>query len=208
VDIQSPMDIAALIWDKNDFFIAMLEEPEAVKELADKVSQLFTAFLDAWFARYGREFIAHFPTYYMPDGLTLSEDEVGIVNQECFAEFFLPELTMLSERYGGLGMHCCANSRHQWEQFLRIPGLRVLNLIQPPEVITAAYRYLAPHVAQMHGGYGQGDPWSWPAQMPAGARVIYELNAASREEALTLLARMREACACFETTDCAKSGDR
>ncbi len=195
VDIQSPMDIAALIWDKNDFFVAMLEEPEAVKELAEKVSQLLIAFLDAWFARYGRDFIAHYPYYYMADGLTLSEDEVGIVNTDCFAEFFLPELTALSARYGGLGMHCCANSRHQWEQFLRIPGLRVLNLCQPPEVVAAAYRFFALHVVQMHSGYGDGAPWQWPAQMPPGARVIFELNAASRDDALTLAARMREACA-------------
>ena len=194
VDIQSPMDIAALIWDKNDFFVAMLEEPEAVKALADAVRQLLTAFLDAWFARYGREFSAHFPTYYMPDGLTLSEDEVGSVSVENFAEFFLPELVLLSERYGGLGMHCCANARHQWDSFRKIPGLRVLNICQSREVTDAAYPYFAPYVVQTHGNYPDGDPWNWPAQLPAGARVIFEINAATRDEALTLAARMREAC--------------
>ncbi|HEY3376965.1 MAG TPA: uroporphyrinogen decarboxylase family protein [Armatimonadota bacterium] len=194
VDVQSPMDIAALIWDKSDFFVAMLEEPEAVNALTRKVSQLLTAFLDAWFARYGRDFIAHYPAYYMADGLTLSEDEVGSVNQDTFDEFFLPELVMLSERYGGLGMHCCAHARHQWEHFLRIPGLRTLNLVQPPEVLADAYHFFAPHVAQMHSSYGTGEPWNWPAQLPRAARVIFDLNAASRDEALTLAARMREAC--------------
>lgn len=54
-DVQTPMDIAALIWDKNYFFAAMIEEPEAVKELAHKVSRLYFAFFDEWFRRYGAE---------------------------------------------------------------------------------------------------------------------------------------------------------
>ena len=88
-----------------------MESPQAVKELADKVKQLLTAFLDEWFRRYGREHIAHHPDYFMDGGWTVSEDEAGVVNQEMFAEFFLPELNALSDRYGGIGIHCCANSR-------------------------------------------------------------------------------------------------
>src|SRR6516165_3048398 len=61
VDIQSPMDIAALIWDKNAFYVALRETPEAVVELAAKVRELLTTFLDEWFRRYGSEFIAHYP---------------------------------------------------------------------------------------------------------------------------------------------------
>ncbi len=91
-DIQSPMDIAALIWVKSDFYIAMIEEPEAVRELAEKVRCLLTAFLDEWFRRYGTGYVAHFPTYWMEGGLTLSEDEVGAVNPAMFDTFFLPEL--------------------------------------------------------------------------------------------------------------------
>ena len=53
VDIQSPMDIAALIWDKNSFYLGIVETPDAVKELADKVHRLLTAFLvlcNGWIA--------------------------------------------------------------------------------------------------------------------------------------------------------------
>ncbi len=122
IDVQSPMDIAALVWDKNTFYTALLETPRAVQELASRARELLTSFLDRWFARYGRAFMAHYPQYYMADGLTLSEDEVGSVSPKMFEELFLPELADLSARYGGLGMHCCANARHQWEGFKRIPG--------------------------------------------------------------------------------------
>lgn len=83
-------------------------------------------------------FIAHFPDYYMPHGLTLSADEVGGVSPAMFERFFLPELSSLSRRYTALGVHCCANARHQWEGFKRIPNLAMLNLVQPLDVLTDA----------------------------------------------------------------------
>lgn len=194
VDIQGPMDIACLIWDKNDLFLALLESPEAVKELAAKVQQLLTAFLDAWFTRYGREFIAHYPSYYMPQGLTLSEDEVGIISPEMFREFFLPELTSLSQRYGGIGMHCCADSMHQWENFKRVPGLRLLNLVRPNEQLRKAYDYFAPHVAQWHNWSGDEPAWERPGRMPRGSRIVIEAAANTRQEATEMSDQLWAAC--------------
>ena len=132
-DVQTPMDIAALIWEKSDFFAAMYEEPEAVHELSEMVKELLFEFFDAWFQRYGREFIAHYPDYYMPDGITVSEDEVGSVSPEMYREFFEKELHEISERYGAIGVHCCANSAHQWENFQNIPHLKILNLVREKE---------------------------------------------------------------------------
>ena len=191
VDIQSPMDIAALIWDKNDLYIAMIESPEAVKELSAKTTELLVKFLDEWFARYGREFIAHYPLYYMPYGITLSEDEVGIVSEEMFMEFYLPELVELSRRYGGIGMHCCADAVHQWENFKKIPNLRLLNLVQPVSELRKAYQSFATHVPQMHSWCGEGPPWTWPQQYPKEARVVMGANASSKDEALALIEKVR-----------------
>ena len=194
VDIQSPMDIAALIWDKSSFYVALIESPEAVLELAHKVKDLLIQFLDEWFCRYGVEFIAHYPAYYMPVGITLSEDEVGSVSTELFEELFLPELAELSDHYGGIGVHCCANARHQWESFKRIPRLRMLNLVQPEDELRAAYAFFATHVPQMHSWCGDGEPWVWPTQYPDGARVVIQATAKTREEALVLSDKLWEAC--------------
>lgn len=194
VDIQSPMDIAALIWDKNTFYTALVETPEAVVALAQRVKALMIAFLDAWFARYGREFIAHYPDYYMPRGLTLSEDEVGAVSRRMFDALFLPELVELSKRYGGLGVHCCAHARHQWPGLKQIPDLRLLNLVQPPPVIHAAVRAFA-GLPQMHSYGGDGPAWTWPAQYPPDARLVFDVTVESREEAVETATLMRRACA-------------
>jgi hypothetical protein len=200
-DIQSPMDIAALIWDKNDFYAALYEQPEAVRELAGKVYCLLTAFLDKWFDRYGKDFISHFPTYYMPNGLTLSEDEVGCVSPAAFREFFLPELSMLSQRYGGLGMHCCANSRHQWDNFKALPGLRLVNFCQPGEVINEAVPFFSQYTAQEHmetigkGQYFDGRPiWEWPQLVPEGTRMVLNAEPKTKDEALEICKKLNRAC--------------
>jgi hypothetical protein len=196
VDIQSPMDIAALIWEKASFYIGLVETPEAVKELAGKVAQLLTTFLDEWFRRYGVEYVAHYPDYYMPRGVTLSEDEVGVVNGEMFDTFFGPELAALSARYGGLGMHCCADARHQWERFRALPGLRLLNLVKPPTrgeaYIRDAYAYFAGTCAQMHMGWTPpGSASGWLQHLPTESRVVLELHAGSESEAVRLADTMQ-----------------
>lgn len=190
VDIQSPMDIAALIWDKNDFFPAMVDSPEAVHELAGKVRRLLISFLDEWFARYGHQYIAHYPDYYMEGGITLSEDEVGAVSGAMFNEFFGPELAALSEHFGGLAMHCCANSSHQWANFKALPGLRFLNIVQPQEVCRRAFTYFSPEIAHWHSWSGDGPAWTWPGQQPAHARAVIEAYAASRAEALEMAEKL------------------
>lgn len=192
-DIQSPMDIAALIWEKETFFRALLQAPEAVEALARKVRGFLMTFLDAWFCRFGPEFIAHYPDYYMPSGLTVSEDEVGSVSTRLFECMFLPELAELSTRYGALGMHCCANARHQWAGFRKIPNLTMLNFVQPPEVTVDAVAYFADHVAQMHRYCGEGPAWTWPSQQPRNARIVFDTEAQTRAEATDLAERMRHA---------------
>ncbi len=193
VDIQSPMDIAALIWDKETFYPALIEAPEAVLELADKVKQLLTAFLDEWFARYGPSFIAHYPVYYMPVGITLSEDEVGAVSKRVFDTLFLPELTELSERYGGIGIHCCAHAKHQWAGFRQIPNLRLLNLNQPADVLRESYSVFA-DIPQMPIGDEDDAAWLRPARYPQGSRFVIQATAQTRDEALHLSDKLWQVC--------------
>ena len=44
-DIQSPFDIAAMVWHKEDFFVALATEPDAAKRLVGKAERLLTRFL-------------------------------------------------------------------------------------------------------------------------------------------------------------------
>ena len=192
VDVQSPMDIAALMWEKTSFFIAMTEpeQIEAIKELAAKAYKLIIIFLEEWFSRYGRGFAAHFPDYYMPEGITLSEDEIGCVSPDTYKELFHPELVKLSEHFGGIGIHCCADSRHQWAGFKSIPGLKLLNLNRTSKVLREAYPFFGSDIAQMHIPTEGSWPITW--MEPVKNRVVFQVDAKTKEEAIELAPRIRQ----------------
>lgn len=128
-DMQSPLDIAALVWDKSSFYTAMLDAPGSVLHLIDKCRRLLERFLTAFLAEFGEINLCHCPSFWAPPslGLSLSEDEIGAISPALFAEFCEPSLTALSERFGGIFLHCCAYADHQYPGLRRIPRLRGLN---------------------------------------------------------------------------------
>jgi hypothetical protein len=197
VDIQSPMDVAALIWNKADLFIALLEAPDAVRSLAEKVRKLIVAFCDEWFRRYGMTYVAHCPDYVMRGGITMSVDEVGAVSDDMFRMFFRDELIAMSEHFGGIGIHCCADARHQWGNFRDIPGLKLINHFPPPtrearEYILDSLRFYGATVAQMPCGWTpDGAPESWPPQFPEGTRIVFEVQAQDAVRAAALAGRLQ-----------------
>lgn len=189
VDVQSPLDIVALVWDKADLFIAMMEDPPAVQQAVRIARQLMADFFDEWFQRFGTEFVAHYPAYFMDGGITLSEDEIGSLSPAMFDQYVLDELAWLSDRYGGIGIHCCADARHQWPGLARVPGLKLLNLNCPPtrkpeEYINEAYRFFADVAAQMHIGWNP--PISIAEQTALAPRLILEFSVETGDEAKAL----------------------
>ena len=192
-DIQSPLDIAALIWDKNDLLIAMLEDAPAVQGLIEMIEHTLTKFLDAWRQEFGTEYIAHYPDYYMDSGITLSEDEIGTFSPAMFEEYCLGPLNRLSARYNGIGIHCCANATFQWENMKKITGLKMLNICQPPEVSLKAYEYFADTTAMMYGWCGDGAPSvEWANNYPKDAHVVISCAAQTRDEAVMYCDILRE----------------
>ena len=190
-DMQTPMDITALIWEKESFFPALIEESNSVKKLKAKIRDLQTGFLDEWKVRYGQEFAAHYPAYYMSQGISMSEDEIGTISPAMFDEYCLDDLNFLADRYGGLGVHSCAESRHQWDGFKKIRGLRMLNLNRPLAQLEEAFTIFRNHVPLLpvqvdFNGSGQ----IFPQENRPG--TVYFYNTANREEAVKLASRLKE----------------
>ena len=195
-DIQSPVDIAALVMEKSQFLIAMVDEPSAIKQLVAMTEELLTEFLDLWFSEFGTKYIAHCPWYYMEGGFTFSEDEVGAFDARFFEEFCLEPINRMSDRFGGCSMHCCANARHQWDNFKKIHGLRLLNLVQPKPVLEEAGRFFGAEVCHWHSfiqydgdalGYSQ-----WALGYPPQVHVVLEAPADTKEKAIEYCHKLRE----------------
>lgn len=195
VDMQCPLDVAAVMWEKMSFYTSLINAPEAVIGLGEKISALQFAFLDEWFRRYGSEFIAHYPDYYMPRGVSFSVDEIGAVSSKMFTQFFLSPLNQFSERYGGLGIHCCANARHQWENLKKVSGLRMLNLNNSNiEVTREAFSFFTNITAQWNNDESPQalSPLQWQEEIPANAHRVIDLFAETKDIALQYSEQLRK----------------
>ncbi len=195
-DLQSGFDIACLIWNKEDLLCSMALEPEAVKRLSEKCAQLLKTFLREFRKEFPTLSPCHCPSCWTPPelGPWLSNDECGIMNRAMFDEFCLPELVDLSETFGGLGMHCCADAEHQFPNFNKIPNFYGFNRVSDKH----GYMPLLEHFA------GKGSPvhvLAWipedtTAQLirnaPPGTRFIFNFMGADHETAARWLDKMRQ----------------
>ena len=176
-DMQTGFDIAAQVWDKNDLFCAMVLEPAAVKRLSDKCARLLRTFLIELRKEFPTMTPCHCPGNWVPPelGPWVSNDEAGSMNPEMFEEFCLPELNDLSDTFGGIGMHCCADAEHQFPGFNKIRNFYGFNRVQSKH----GYRPILEHFG---GPDAPVHCLAWVAddvieqlvkQAPAGTRFVF-----------------------------------
>jgi hypothetical protein len=114
-----------------------------------------------------------------------------------FEAFLLPELTELSNAFGGMGMHCCAAAEHQFMAFKKIPGFYAFNRVP------AAGKGLGfgPAIRALGGPEGPVFVLGWIGEnevveclstAPAGSRFVFVYDAASVDEAKVWLERVRK----------------
>jgi len=199
-DKQTGFDTACLIWEKTGIYSAMLleEEKAAVKRLTEKCTRLLIRFI----RELGKEFptmtMAGCPGVWCPPEMPpgFSNDECGAFGTELFAESCLPELVELSEAFGGMAMHCCADAEHQFPLFGRIPNFYAFNRV-------AGKRGYMPILEHFSGPDAPLHILAWIADetieqlleaAPGGTRFVFVQTGATMETAARWLDRMRELC--------------
>ncbi|MCX7599658.1 MAG: hypothetical protein N2512_12450 [Armatimonadetes bacterium] len=195
-DIQSPFDIAALIWRKEAMFLAMVDAPDAVKGLVEKCHALLEEFLRTFIREVGEVNLCHCPTAWAPPelGCWLSEDEAGSMSTEMFEEFCLPSLTRLSAAFGGLFIHCCANADHQYSSFLKIPNLRGLNRVFQAPGPRPAIEAFAGRAVLIQAWMTEQQVNEMLDMALPESRFIFNMPPVPLDEAKALYERMRERC--------------
>ncbi len=202
-DFQSPFDIAALIWRKEDLFVALLEEPDAVRRLVDKCHRLLKSFYTAYIGAFPTVNLCHCPTAWAPPelGVWLSEDEAGSLSTPIFEEFCLPSLVDLSDTFGGLFMHCCATADHQYASFRRIPRLRGLNRVFQTPGPRPAIDTFSGHSVLIMAWHSEEEIYQMLRWAHPDTRFLFNPNApATLDETKALLDRLRAACDAGVTT--------
>ena len=76
---------------------------------------------------------------------------------------------------------------------MEIPDLRLINLVQPNDVLAPGIRLFCPNPADALL-VREGDPWTWVDQYPEGSRVVIQATAKTKDEALRLSDKLHAVC--------------
>jgi len=195
-DIQSPFDIATLVWRKEELLVAMYDNPEAVKRLVDKCHRLLTSFLTEFKRRFPNCNLCHCPYAWAPPelGCWLSEDEAGAMSTAMFEEFCLPSLVELSNTFGGLFVHCCATADHQYPSLGKIPNLRGLNRVFQEPGPRPAIEAFSGQTVLLVAWYSEETICEMLDMALPDTRFLFNMPAQPLDEAKRTYERLRELC--------------
>jgi uroporphyrinogen-III decarboxylase len=132
--MQGPVDVAGQVWGEENLFRAMFEHPAAAHHLISLAADLLISFHKAQEAVVSEFVGLHCPgNLWLPPGFgtALSEDYAPLLSPRLYEEFSLPYVNRISDACGGVSVHCCGNFTHNFDNFLKIKNLRLLNPAPP-----------------------------------------------------------------------------
>lgn len=127
-DIQSPLGIAELMWD-GSFYTSLIEAPDAIHALLEKVTAFQIAYIRAIQQAAGARYNpCGFPLVWASGpGTMLADDTLSLISPEMHAEFSLPYLNRMADAVGPLYYHSCTWRRPYFDNIRRLRHVRAFN---------------------------------------------------------------------------------
>jgi len=158
-DMQSPLGVAELMWDES-FYLALIEEGEAVHALLDKLTTFITKYtLAIQEAAGARLNPIGFPCVWGEGrGCYIADDTMSLVSPQMHLEFSVPYINRISDACGPLCYHSCTWRAPYFENIKQIRNVATYNWnpgnSDDPATIVPAFSgraVIAPHlVLEMH----------------------------------------------------------
>lgn len=137
-DTQSPLDIAGNIVDMNSFFLDMIDRPDEVTLLLNRMTDLLTDFTRVQINHVGEGshkagsqalvWPGHgFASSRCFEGLGMSDDNALMISQPHYRQFSAPATSAAGKPFGGSAFHCCGNWSNKIEQVMQISGLKMVD---------------------------------------------------------------------------------
>jgi len=129
-DTQSPLDIAGNIVDISSFFLDMVDRPDQVKILLNRLTELLIDFTRVQISHIGQALVwpGHgFASSRCFEGLGMSDDNALLISQQHYRQFGAPATSAAGVPFGGLAFHCCGNWSSKIEQVKEICGLKMVD---------------------------------------------------------------------------------
>lgn len=131
-DLQGPVDTADILWG-SEIFLMMLQEPELVMALMDKIVRTMLAVAERYrgLAQDHLDPVANTQHgYNIPGRFMIRDDSAIMVSPDTYRDVIAPFDARLLEDVGSGTIHFCGNGQHLVEAMLEIPGLRGLDFGQ------------------------------------------------------------------------------
>ena len=128
-DFQGTLNTASMVLDQTAFLMAMIEEPDKLHRLLDRVTDVNIATIRRALELAGRLDGNIWPYIWVPHtvGVMITEDMMPLLSPQQYREFGLPYLKRVSDAFGGVFIHCCGEwGRHA--EALAASGVNVLGV--------------------------------------------------------------------------------
>ena len=116
-DFQGPLNTLALMIDQTELMIGMMEQPELIKTVLGRITDTLIEYAERYRNAVGPIKVVGsiWPYFMLPEGmgLSLTQDYMPLIGAEQYAEFEVPLLKRIADRFGGVYIHCCGEyGRH------------------------------------------------------------------------------------------------
>ena len=130
-DMNSPLCTVAQICGYDKLFVWMYDEPAAVHDLFDMVTETFINWVKVQKEHIGEPLDSSngLQGVWSPKGVGVwvSDDDLVSVGPDHYAEFVVPANSRIFEAFGGGSVHFCGNGLHQVGNLLNTKNIRVVN---------------------------------------------------------------------------------
>ncbi len=129
-DTQSPLNIACNVVEMSSFFIEMLDAPQAVKTLLNRLAELLVEFTHEQIGRIGDALVRPGHGYSSCrcfEGLGMSDDNALMISGGQYLAFAAPAVELAGKPFDGSGFHSCGNWSDKIDSIKKINGLRMVD---------------------------------------------------------------------------------
>lgn len=130
-DMNSPLCTAAQMVGYENLFIWMYEEPEAIHELFDKITETFIKWVKVQKEHSGEPIDSSngLQGLWSPKGVGVwvSDDDLVSLSPELYKKFVVPSNSEIFEAFGGGTVHFCGRGIHQIDNLLNTRNIKAVN---------------------------------------------------------------------------------
>ncbi len=125
-DMQSPLNVVCNMVDSTAIYLAMMDDPDAVRALLDKVAGLILNFAAEQTALLGQTLVSPghgFPSSGLFSSTGLSDDNIVMLSNEMYSDLAAPSFNRISVECCGASFHSCGDWAGKMDTVKQIDGL-------------------------------------------------------------------------------------